>query len=169
MRCIETKAPLPDTVDSGDILQHEMYWNSITIKATSRYNPINYNMRCIETTCALNRRNGGSDKLQHEMYWNLNARFSYASYGRINYNMRCIETRYSSRHLTACFLINYNMRCIETCRLRWFPWRPPDKLQHEMYWNNCVSTAFEAAMTINYNMRCIETKISQLFNQPTHG
>ena len=73
MRCIETSL-YDQLIYEGftDKLQHEMYWNLVTVAADA---------------------GAATDKLQHEMYWNLNKKTTKAVAAEINYNMRCIETQ----------------------------------------------------------------------------
>ena len=75
--------------------------------------------------------------------------------------MRCIETTEAVHTDRLPKKINYNMRCIETWYIKVSDIiRVPDKLQHEMYWNDNVVDFDMTYITINYNMRCIETLMS---------
>ena len=93
--------------------------------------------------------------------------------------MRCIETKLDWSDEEWDWLINYNMRCIETIEHDKHNFLCPDKLQHEMYWNEFIKHAKNVGKedklqhemywnsansatscgspSINYNMRCIET------------
>ena len=52
------------------------------------------------------------------------------------------------------------MRCIETQKEESGKQRHPDKLQHEMYWNDTTHKFLYTPQSINYNMRCIETVVT---------